>query len=144
MDGSSNYQIVQLIRFEDSYRKLIKNHYKRDTKSRELFQSQINGFISKMLENPSSTDLSDDENFPKGAFVRGYNFRKIRFRMPGLDGSASLGRLMYVIFEEKKLIFPLWVYTHAEFPKRPHDADLRQEFVLIKNYIEEPTQKEDK
>ena len=51
--------------------------------------------------------------------------------MPELQGIAEYGRLIYVIHEELCIVYLVWVYTHKEFRKRPHDDDLRKEFTII-------------
>jgi hypothetical protein len=58
----------------------------------------------------------------------GFECRKIRFTMPGLRGSASKGRLIYLVHEASCSVFVVWVYTHAEFDMRPLDVGLRDAF----------------
>ncbi len=145
MDGSRNYQIVPLKRFETSYVSFVKKYYKKDKKSKNNFLVVINGFLRQLEVDPNSNYLdclgkkvpSSDESFPKGVTQEIFKFRKIRFSTPGLTKQALFGRFMYVIYEKEKIVFPLWVYTHAEHPKRPHERELHQEFALIKNYIED-------
>ncbi len=137
MDGSRVYQIKHWKKFETTYTKLIKNHYKKDSKSRDLFQKQIGFLISQISLSPYLISLADDEGFPKGSYREGYSFKKIRFRMPGLRGSAALGRLMYLVSDVDCTVFLFWIYTHAEYPKRPPDIELGQELVSIMAYTQD-------
>ncbi|WP_202895817.1 hypothetical protein [Iningainema tapete] len=97
----------------------------------------VEDIIAQLRENPGSHPSSEDEGFPKGCYQPVFKFRKIKFGMPELQGAAECGRLMYVIHEEQCIVYLLWVYTHAEFPKRPSDDDLRREFTTIQQTAEQ-------
>ncbi|MGK7891501.1 MAG: hypothetical protein AB4042_19395 [Leptolyngbyaceae cyanobacterium] len=47
--------------------------------------------------------------------------------MPGLQGASACGRLMYLVDRERRLVVPVWIYTHAEFDGRPPDDRLSTE-----------------
>ena len=147
MDGCEIYQIKPLTRFEISYKQLIKNHYRKDKRARDAFEELLDSYISQLQETPSSDDISENEGFPKGEYSEDFEFRKIRFNPPGLRGQAKYGRLMYVVYKPKCLVYLVWIYTHAEFggknKTRPPSDDLKQEFRLIKQDIEEMNQKEE-
>jgi hypothetical protein len=48
--------------------------------------------------------------------------------MPRLVGSASKGRLIYLVSEAKCIVEPIWLYTHEEYDSRPPDLSLRDAF----------------
>ena len=102
MPGCEIYSIRPLQKFEISLVKLVKTHYKKDS-----------------------------ENFPKGAYKPDFEFRKIRFLMPELQGASRRGRFMYVVHQNSCSVYPVWVYTHEEYPKRPSDQDLKEQLTII-------------
>lgn len=67
---------------------------------------------------------SSPEPWPPKAAEDGQEFRKIYFRMPRLQGAAREGRLMYLVHHAERTVVLLWVYTHAEYEKRPPAQDL--------------------
>ncbi len=136
MSGCENYEIVVLDRFESSLQKLKKNHYRKNERAKNSFLELIEYFISELRKNPGSCPLSEDEGFPKGCHQTVFRFRKIKFDMPELRGATRCGRLIYVIHEELCTVYLVWVYTHKEFRKRPHDDDLRKEFAIIQQDVE--------
>ena len=46
--------------------------------------------------------------------------------MPQLRGAAGQGRLIYLLEFTKKEVIIIWIYTHAEFEKRPPDKNLKR------------------
>jgi hypothetical protein len=57
--------------------------------------------------------------------------------MPELQGASRYGRLMYVVHEVQHVVYLVWVYTHEEFEKRPSDNDLKDEFTVIQQDVEQ-------
>lgn len=140
MDGYEAYQIKPLIRFEKSFADIIKAHYRKDKKARNAFEELIESYIIQIQDNPTSDDISDKEAFPKGSYESEFEFRKIRFNCPGLRGQAKYGRFMYVVYKPKRLVYLMWIYTHAEFGQkntRPPDEFLKEELKTIKRDIED-------
>lgn len=136
MIGCEAYRIELLETFEISLEKLIKSHYRKNERARNSFEELVNDYIGQLPENPSSNSFSEDESFPKGAYRSDFKFRKIRFRTPGLDGAAKKGRFMYVVNETRRIVHLFWIYTHAEYPKRPSDDELRKGFAIIQQEAE--------
>ena len=139
-NGSNNYQMKHSAKFETTFKTLIKNHYRRDIKSREKFIALVENYLEKDLkDNPCSDCVSDPEPFPGNTAEQGFEFRKKRWaRLPGLQGAARFGRLLFIVHKSKKIVCPLWIYTHAEFqePKsRPPDKELAAEINCIKQDI---------
>jgi hypothetical protein len=80
------------------------------------------------------------ENFPHVAGLRlepfpsnvgpqytdaGWFFYKLTFTTPDVDSSYSRqGRLMLLVHRERKVIAPVYVYTHKQFTGRVPDRDL--------------------
>ena len=38
---------------------------------------------------------------------------------------------MYVVHQASCSVYPIWVYTHEEYPKRPSDQELKEQFAII-------------
>ena len=145
-DGSSKYQIKRLGKFEGTYQALIKKHYRRDAKAREKFEYLVEDFVKEVENSPCSDCVSDPEPFPASTAEQGFEFRKKRWRrLPGLQGAARFGRLLFVVYHPKKIVYLVWIYTHAEYqePKsRPPDKDLEVEVNLVKQEIKSKTEGE--
>jgi hypothetical protein len=72
-----------------------------------------------------------------GSFGRpGWNLRKLKFTMPGLKGASGLGRLLYIVDEQRKEIHLLWIYTHQEFSKQPPTKDLKKAAKEIARHLD--------
>ncbi len=52
--------------------------------------------------------------------------------MPQLRGAAEQGRLIYLLDITKQEVVLLWIYTHAEFEKRPPEQNLKR--LLLEMY----------
>jgi hypothetical protein len=90
----------------------------------------IQKYIETLAKDPFF-DESDSENFPKGAYKPDFEFRKIRFLMSELQGASRKGRFMYVVHQASCSVYPVWIYTHKEYPKRPSDQELKEQFAII-------------
>ncbi len=145
MNDSQPYQIVEYLNFSNDRKDLLKTHYRRDRKQGCVFDSLIDSYLDQIKDAPflsvllplDSKATIANEPFPENAFLEGLVFRKIRFIMPGLFKLARYGRLIYVVYSAEFLIFPICLYTHLKYPKRPPDKDLKRELTLINTYIEE-------
>ncbi len=46
--------------------------------------------------------------------------RKMKWnRLPGLQGAARYGRCIYLVFYQRKIVCPIWLYTHQEHESQP-------------------------
>ncbi|AFW93553.1 hypothetical protein ANA_C10759 [Anabaena sp. 90] len=90
----------------------------------------IQKYIETLAKDPLF-DESDSENFPKGAYKPDFEFRKIRFLMPELQGASRQGRFMYVVHQASCSVYPVWIYTHEEYRQRPSDQELKEQFAII-------------
>jgi hypothetical protein len=134
---SDIYQIKILDRYERAYEKILKKHYKRKNKEKEQFEELIQEYIEKLKNNP--IEDSDLEPFPKGSAHPDLEFRKKRWRrLPGLEGAARYGRLLFLISHTQKIVYLVWIYTHVEFQEpnsRPPDKELTLEIRNVKEKI---------
>lgn len=127
MTGSGAYQTKPLNNFTTSYAKLVKKHYRKKRKDREGFEKLIEGFLRIMRSSPEPpAHLGHSEPWPHGAAEEGFDLRKLHFDMPGIRGAAGEGRLMYLIAEEERVVYLVWIYTHDEFEKRPPEREIRR------------------
>lgn len=130
MVGSAIYRIEPWTKLETSFGNLVKTHYKKKNRRKALseFQTLLADFLEGLKVDPRPSG-SFRESLPKSSQIpEDCEFWKMRWRnLPGLHGPAAYGRLMYVIFESKKLVYPFWIYTHAAYsePKsRPPDIEI--------------------
>ena len=130
MSGCEIYSMRPLPKFKLSLIKLVKTHYKKNKRARDSFETLIQKYIETLAKDPFF-DESDSENFPKGAYKTDFEFRKIRFFMPELQGASRKGRFMYVVYQASCSVYPVWIYTHEEYPKRPSDQELKEQFAII-------------
>ena len=94
----------------------------------------ITELVNCLASNPYLPD-SNPEPLPKGlAMSDDWKFYNLRFRMPNLSGASGQGRLMYLVSESQKIIKLAWIYTHAEYAKRPEDRDLKD---LLRELLDE-------
>jgi mRNA-degrading endonuclease RelE of RelBE toxin-antitoxin system len=126
--GSLPYSLKSLDNFESSFKKLGKS-YKSKTQ-REGFITVIEQAIENLTTNPYPTD-SRSEPLSGIAFPSSFRFCKLVIVVA--KGASGQIRLMYLVNEESKEIFLLWIYSHEMFAKRPPDKDLRN---LIKTVLE--------
>ncbi|MFN6562684.1 MAG: hypothetical protein RMY28_023205 [Nostoc sp. ChiSLP01] len=138
-DDSNSYQIRKLARYERTYEALLKKHYRKDAKSRKEFEQVIEDLLEELRINPCSNEISELEPFPAKTADPTIEFRKKRWRrLPGLQGAARFGRLIFVVCEQKKLVYLVWIYTHAEYSEpnsRPPDQELKAEINYVKQVI---------
>lgn len=126
MNGSEElkFKILGTLKFEKTYEKL-KNKECKDNKDEleKLMLSTINDLGVNARQKTKNREL---ERWPSKTAKPGYEFWKQRLKLPGQSGSAELGRLMYLVDTKQRKLHLLWIYTHAEFEKRPKDEDLKQ------------------
>lgn len=131
MLSSQTYQIVTWHKFETTRDNLVKAHYKRNKKKGSEFNTLLDDFLKGLTIDPRPQDADCEPCPNKSNLPPDCEFRKMKWRgFPGLEGSARYGRLLYLVFENKKLVYPLWVYTHAEYgdlKARPPAKEIRQE-----------------
>jgi hypothetical protein len=103
---------------------LLKRHCKGDRQKQEMIEA-ISELVNHLSSNPYLSE-ANPEPLPKGLTVSDdWKFYKLRFRMPNLAGASGQGRLMYLVSENQKIIKLAWIYTHAEYEKRPNEQELR-------------------
>ncbi|MFB2923275.1 hypothetical protein [Aerosakkonema funiforme] len=145
MNGSGEFQIKLSENFERYYQSLIRDRYRKNTAAAQEFIELIQKFILILTANPRPRPpLGHLEPWPKGANYPGWELWKLEFKMPQLRGAAGQGRLIYLLNTTAKEVLIVWIYTHAEFEKRPPDKNLKwllQEIIessAISNEIESP------
>ncbi|MDL5048348.1 hypothetical protein QQ054_20270 [Oscillatoria amoena NRMC-F 0135] len=112
---------------------MIKKHYRKNTQAKQELEELIDNYLLQLEVNPCSSTVSDDEGFPKGTAESDFEFRKKRWRrLPGLQGAARYGRLLFVVCHPKKIVYLVWIYTHAEFELRPPDKELKEQINFAK------------
>ena len=129
MSGCVAYRVEPSENFAQTYQAVVATHYGVPALQKALaeFQSVVASYLSafKNTARPSDSSAEPWPNRQPSTAQDGFECRKVRFRMPGLRGSATKGRLIYLVYESSCLIQPVWIYTHEEFDARPPDRDLR-------------------
>lgn len=132
MSGCSAYKVIPSEYFARSYKNVIARHYGRpeDEAARQHFLDIVAQYLAELrtTARPSDSEAEPWPNRQPSNAVSGFESRKIRFQMPQLSGSASKGRLIYLVSEANCFVEPIWLYTHDEFDARPPDRDLRDAF----------------
>lgn len=123
MSGSPQFQIKPTANFERSLKDLLRRRYKRNPGGQQALLALL-GRCLVALANEGRLPRARLEKWPHRALVPSWELWKHHFQMPGLSGSASEGRLMYLINKMTATILPIWIYTHAEFEGRPVDEGL--------------------
>lgn len=134
MPGCEIYSTKPLDKFKSTLSNLVKKHYKKNKRAKSDFEKLVYEYFDILRKNPYFSG-SDSEGFPKGHYKPDFGFRKIRFIMPELEGGSRKGRLMYVVHESSCTVFPFWIYTHEEHPKRPNDNEIAKELLKIEREI---------
>jgi len=112
--------------------KNLRNLLKSKTLTAEVYQAvkeEIVGRIGQLLNGPNHPEAMK-EPLPPGV-SSSFDFRKIRFRFRISElrkrrkRDINLCRIPYVVFEESATIVVVFIYTHAEYSKRPSDRELK-------------------
>ncbi|MBA3923344.1 MAG: hypothetical protein H0X31_17280 [Nostocaceae cyanobacterium] len=115
---------------------MIKKHYRKNSQARAEFEHLVEEYLKNIEIEPCSSLVSDPESFPGNTADSDLEFRKKRWRrLPGLQGAARFGRLLFVVCHSKRIVYLVWIYTHAEFQEpnsRPPDRELATEINLVK------------
>ncbi len=133
MTGLFPFQIEASSKFQRSYKLLLKRHCKSERQKESLINA-ISEIVNRLAVDPYLPDASP-ESFPKSLNVADdWKFYKLRFRMQNLTGASGQGRLMYLVSQNQKIIKLAWIYTHAEYEKRPEDRELKD---LLREMLDE-------
>jgi hypothetical protein len=127
--GCRTYSVVPTAGFAESYRKLRDAYYPDGSPERVELAEIVAAFITTLQTN-ARPGSSKPEPWPQRqpqTSLAGHECRKIRFALPGLKGSARLGRLIYTVHEGSCRIQLIWLYNHDQFDTRPPDRDLKRQ-----------------
>lgn len=142
--NSTEYKIKLTKSFKTAYKKFTKIHYKKDAKGKQAFDDLIKDYVRLLSIDPKPPDENAKmfsqsinkirrEPFNSQVFLEHWDFRKLYFTCPRLQGASALGRIMYVIDESISTVFLMTVYNHQQYAKRPPDAVLKAMFQSLKH-----------
>lgn len=140
MNGSEQFQIKLSNNFERTQQKLIRDRYRKNQAGLVKFVELIQKFLRILTVDPRPRPPLGHleqwpKQWPKGSSREGLELWKLEFKMPQLRGSAEQGRLIYLLDITKKEVVLIWIYTHAEFEKRPPDKNLKHLLLeIMDNY----------
>ena len=119
MTGSTLFSIEESEFFRRSLKKLVKA-------SGKILAKKLIAFLSDSLENLL------DEPYPRNSRCEplprkiklpdDWTFHKLELKLA--KGASGQIRLMYLVSEQKRIIKPLWIYSHEQFAKRPSDRNI--------------------
>jgi hypothetical protein len=124
MTGLSPFLLEKTDNFERTFKRLGKSKaYDKN------FPNTI-AAILKGLMNEVYPVSSRDEPLPGGLDIpKEWTFHKLEIKMA--QGASGQVRLIYLVNEGKRIIRPLWLYSHEQFRKRPPDKELRSTIMNI-------------
>jgi mRNA-degrading endonuclease RelE of RelBE toxin-antitoxin system len=112
--GSTHYSPDSGSYFADSYKKLLKTQAGKN-------KSKIEELIEEIVKNPFGHDCKEEPRPNKMKLPEDWRFFKLRRKIaPHASGQI---RVMYLVSERNKIIQFL-IYTHEQYEKRPHDAEI--------------------
>lgn len=125
MTGSNPFSIERNVPpFQRSLKKLHKVHG-------QVLLEKINEFFERLIDDQCPKN-SHWEPLPSDVLLPdGMVFCKFEFKIG--KGASGQIRLMYLVNEDLHRIYPLWIYSHEQFAKRPPDADLKK---IIREILE--------
>ena len=143
MNDSENYQISYSSTFIASYKQLKKSHFGKDSKGITELEGFIEAIVSLLSYEPEPpidvarryNDTIKDiapQKFNSKKYLSHWEFRKLYFSISRLKGTASMGRLMYVIDKSRKTVYFLYIYTHQQHENRPSDGTMNKLFENLK------------
>ncbi len=127
MSGSSDFLIDPGPSFAESIVALRKATYGRnDKKGIEQLDEAIEAMLEKLFNWPHVAGLRP-EPFPAkvASNIEGWTLHKLEFSCPRANGAQRQGRLVILTNLTERLIRPVYIYTHAQFPGRIPDGSLR-------------------
>ncbi|TAF36574.1 MAG: hypothetical protein EAZ69_09995 [Oscillatoriales cyanobacterium] len=125
MNGSEQFQIKLSKNFERTQQKLIRDRYRKNQTGLVKFVELIQKFLRILTVDPRPRPPLGHleqwpKQWPKGSSREGLELWKLEFKMPQLT---------------KKEVVLIWIYTHAEFEKRPPDKNLKHLLLeIMDNY----------
>lgn len=135
------YKVIRHEKLEITQSQIIKTHYRKNKRGKEEFENLVDSFLQELEVEPRPADAVREPLPSRKCLPESCEFWKMKWRpLPGLYGQAAFGRLMYLIFEDKKIVVPFWLYTHAEYGKpksRPPSEDILKEIKKIISHVQE-------
>lgn len=130
MSAPKPYRLIRTEKFERSLDKVATAAYRKDTRGREAFIGEVDKILGVLKLDPrhrSPLLRTDPEPIHRNHLPLGWELRKARFKLPKREGALGEGRLMYLVSDDKTEIRVFWIYTHADFQKRPADKAIADE-----------------
>jgi hypothetical protein len=126
VNSRAPYKLDLTPNFRSWVTRLKKAHYRKRLREQAAFDGILASYYDQFEKAPHSVPSAWPEGWPNTAHDGRFKFYKADFKMPGLSGAAGQGRIMWLVCDETTTVHVIWVYTHAEFGKRPPDKDLRR------------------
>lgn len=113
MAGSNPFLIEETGKFKRSFKQIASSTLK----------NELAKYFKDLTLNPYPTN-SREEPKPGGYSIPpNWTFHKLAFKI-GRGASGQI-RLMYLVNEKERIIKPVWIYNHEQFPKRPSEKELK-------------------
>ncbi|NET43799.1 hypothetical protein [Okeania sp. SIO2B3] len=141
MTGSTLFSIEKTTNFKQTFKKLVKTYKSKSQK--EEFIQVITKCLEELIINPYLPQARP-EALPNGQKLPNEcQFYKLALTIA--KGASGKIRLMYLVYEKKRVINPFWIYSHQQFEKRPPDRVLKDviQETLEGKYIDREITKND-
>jgi hypothetical protein len=110
--------------FLRSRSKYTKAHFKKNPQAHERFELLLETILIRLTSEPTLQGFAFTEPLPKNFVLESGRFMKLYFDCRDLQNAAKAVRIMYIWDIDHNEVVLLWLYSHAEYPKRPPDRDI--------------------
>jgi hypothetical protein len=125
---ASRFHVDVADTFEVTKQRLIKQFYRKSSRQVDALEAKLEGVYDYLaMHADANSNAFANYGWPAGMFLPGLTLRRYRFALPGLNGAAGQGRLMYVLDGQSGTATAIWLYNHAQYAKRPPDDEIRRE-----------------
>lgn len=131
MAARGPFESSRLASYDRDLRTAKKKRFKKNVTASEKFAKRIENLEEAICADPYATAYGSGvycttEGYPNGYARDACMVRKVRFKIEGLSGAASLGRLLVEVDPNDGVVKFLAFYTHADYPGDYEDADLAE------------------
>ncbi len=125
VSDAGNFGIRYSTKFESTYKRILRTHYRNRPADAERFESLFDALEEALVLDPSPPG-SVRAPWPGKLGRPNWDLYKFKFFTPGLDGAAGEDRLLYFVDQQTRTVCLLWVYTHEEYKGQPPTKEFKK------------------